>query len=319
VFGAAEAAEASDGVQLVAGLAQQLLGALDTLPVDLLADRAADVFPESSIQPATTCLTGPDHVLDADRLAVMFADELQGAGRRRIGDGIDVAAVPHDHSSGRDRDRPPREPAPVHQPVQQAGSLVGHHLAVAVHAGQRYRRELASLLVVVNPDHGDLLRHGQTGGLTGAEQIHGAMIALRHDPDRQRQIRQLALEPVEPIQPAAVPGGAVPVEQMKVTAGPLDGSPKTFLAAAHRLVSAEAVEAQVRKPAFQQVLGSELPNPHIVQYHPRDPHMLGIGIQGHDGNFLPRNKPRDIAALGQQDRDHAIPVPMFRNDAVMGH
>lgn len=72
MFGAAEAAEAGDDIQLVARLPDQLLGVLDALPVDLLGHRAADVLVKGPVQSAAAGAAGPDHVLDADRLPEML-------------------------------------------------------------------------------------------------------------------------------------------------------------------------------------------------------------------------------------------------------
>jgi hypothetical protein len=75
--------------------------------------------------------------------------------------GDDVAALPHHDSPGRDADRLPGSRRPVHQPVEQRGTLVAQPLQIVMDAGQGDREALADQVVIVHTHDGDLFRDAE--------------------------------------------------------------------------------------------------------------------------------------------------------------
>ncbi len=153
---------------------------INPLAFDFLAQGPAQVAFKRPIQAAAAHAGGGDHVVHADRLAKMLPDEAEGLGHVGVLDGQDVAAAADHQTAWRHQHRLRRRREALHQAVQQLRPAKGILFAVAVDAGDGHGRELAGVLVVVDADDGDLLRHGQAGQLAGVEHFHGPMIALGH-------------------------------------------------------------------------------------------------------------------------------------------
>ena len=257
-------------------------------------DRSADRRAEAIFE----CRPGnADGVGDAGDVGLLPGGGPQGLKRLQdslVRRGHRVGRCAGNHADRRDHKRlqgrlwrgPLRHGPCLHEPVERRGRLIADPPCRLVDARKRRSSEIADHLVVVDAEHGDIMRHAQTQRPAGLEHVPGADVITGHQPHRLREFVDPGLQfPLE-VFPAAG-GGMAAREHMTRPAhrsarrrkrrGPL-------LRPATRRRPWITVKGERFEAAPQQMLGAE----------PAD----RIDVRNAGGGFVPA-----VAAADGHDRD----------------
>lgn len=211
-----------------------------------------------------------------------------------IFNGYDIGGCPCDHMAGFDLDELLRISPAFHELIQQFGCFVSAFFGGDRHAGKMNTGESADHFIVINPDDGHLVRHGQGRSLAGLGDLLAAFIDTGHEPDRLGQREQ----PIHhellflfPQHPADSSGGPV---KINVEAGLQDSLLKSVAAPPGPEEISITAKCKMTETSFNQMTGRHPANGLVVAHDVREPWNGFCSIVGYNGGDAEPQNPGHV-------------------------